>query len=51
MDIHPFEAGMTKVTAARGRLDAQQRSDGQWLSTKKAVEAYKESRHHGKRRD
>ena len=40
-----------RAAAKRGRLDAQQRSDGQWLSTKKAVEAYKESRHHGKRRD
>lgn len=51
MDIHPFEAGMMKVTAARGRLDAQQRSDGQWLSTRKAVEKYKKSRdRRGRRR-
>ncbi|MFZ1410422.1 MAG: Fic family protein [Micropruina sp.] len=33
-----------RAAAARGRLDAQQRSDGQWLSTRKAVEKYKESR-------
>lgn len=40
-----------RAAAKRGRLDAQQRSDGQWLSTRKAVEAYKKSRHHGKRRE
>lgn len=33
-----------RAAAARGRLDAQQRSDGQWLSTRKAVEKYKKSR-------
>ena len=36
-----------RAAARRGRLDAQQRSDGQWLSTRKAVEAYKKSRQRG----
>jgi hypothetical protein len=33
-----------RAAAVRGRLEAQQRSDGQWLSTRKAVEKYKRSR-------
>jgi hypothetical protein len=33
-----------RAAASRGRLDAQQRSDGQWLSTRKAVDKYKKSR-------
>ena len=33
-----------RAAAVRGRLEAQQRSDGQWLSTRKAVEKYKKSR-------
>lgn len=36
-----------RAAATRGRLDAQQRGDGQWLSSRKAVEAYKKSRHQG----
>lgn len=32
--------------AARGRLDAQQRADGIWLSSRRAVEDYKQSRLH-----
>ena len=33
-----------RAAAVRGRLEAEQRSDGTWLSTRKAVEAYKDSR-------
>lgn len=33
-----------RAAAQRGRLEAHQRSDGQWLSTRKAVDAYKRSR-------
>jgi hypothetical protein len=33
-----------RAAAVRGRLDAQQRGDGTWLSTRKAVETYKKSR-------
>jgi hypothetical protein len=33
-----------RAAATRGRLQAQQRSDGQWLSTRKAVAQYKDSR-------
>lgn len=39
-----------RAAAQRGRLDAHQRSDGQWLSSRKAVETYKESRRRGARR-
>lgn len=39
-----------RAAAQRGRLEAHQRSDGQWLSTKKAVEAYKKSRRPGRPR-
>jgi Fic family protein len=39
-----------RAAARRGRLDARQRSDGQWLSTRKAVDAYKRSRHRGVQR-
>jgi hypothetical protein len=39
-----------RAAAQRGRLDAHQRSDGQWLSTRKAVNEYKKSRHPGARR-
>jgi len=38
-----------RAAAQRGRLDAFQRSDGQWLSSRKAVDTYKESRHRGAR--
>jgi Fic family protein len=38
-----------RAAARRGRLDAFQRSDGQWLSTRKAVETYKKSRRPGRR--
>jgi hypothetical protein len=34
-----------RAAAQRGRLDAYQGSDGQWLSTRQAVTAYKKSRH------
>lgn len=40
-----------RAAARRGRLEAQQRSDGQWLSTRKAVDAYKRSRRPGARVD
>lgn len=33
-----------RQAANRGRLDAQQRSDGVWLSTRRAVDNYKKSR-------
>jgi Fic family protein len=33
-----------RAAAVRGRLQAEQRSDGTWLSTRKAVETYKKSR-------
>ena len=33
-----------RAAAVRGRLEAEQRSDGTWLSTRKAVETYKRSR-------
>lgn len=33
-----------RAAATRGRLEAQQRSDGTWLSTRKAVDTYKRSR-------
>jgi Fic/DOC family len=33
-----------RAAAVRGRLEAEQRSDGTWLSTRKAVETYKSSR-------
>ncbi len=33
-----------RAAATRGRLEAEQRSDGTWLSTRRAVEAYKKSR-------
>jgi Fic/DOC family len=33
-----------RAAAVRGRLEAEQRSDGTWLTTRKAVEAYKRSR-------
>ena len=33
-----------RAAARRGRLEATQRSDGQWLSTRRAVEQYMESR-------
>lgn len=36
-----------RAAAQRGRLDAFQRSDGQWLSSRKAVDSYKKSRHRG----
>ena len=39
-----------RAVAQRGRLDAHQRSDGQWLSTRKAVNEYKKSRRPGVRR-
>lgn len=39
-----------RAAAQRGRLEARQRSDGQWLSTRKAVDAYKKSRPPGARR-
>ncbi|SHI99596.1 Fic family protein [Tessaracoccus bendigoensis DSM 12906] len=39
-----------RAAAQRGRLDAHQRSDGQWLSTRKAVDTYKESRNRRGRR-
>ena len=39
-----------RAAAQRGRLDAHQRSDGQWLSTRKAVNEYKKSRRPGVRR-
>lgn len=37
-----------RTAARRGRLDAHQSSDGQWLSTPKAVEQYKKSRRQGR---
>ena len=38
-----------RAAARRGRLDAQQDAQGQWLSTKRGVEKYKRSRrHHGR---
>ena len=37
-----------RTAARRGRLDAHQSSDGQWLSTRKAVEEYKKSRRQGR---
>lgn len=39
-----------RAAAQRGRLDANQRGDGQWLSTRKAVDEYKTSRRQGMRR-
>ena len=39
-----------RAAAQRGRLDAHQRSDGQWLSTRKGVNEYKKSRRPGARR-
>lgn len=39
-----------RAAAQRGRLEAHQGGDGQWLSTRKAVTAYKKSRHQGARR-
>ena len=39
-----------RAAAQRGRLDAHQRSDGRWLSTRKAVNEYKKSRRPGVRR-
>lgn len=39
-----------RAAAQRGRLDAHQRGDGQWLSSRKAVEAYKKSRRRGRPR-
>ena len=39
-----------RAAAQRGRLHAHQRSDGQWLSTRKAVNEYKKSRRPGARR-
>ena len=39
-----------RAAAQRERLEAYQRSDGQWLSSRKAVEAYKKSRRRGARR-
>ncbi|BEH01088.1 MAG: Fic family protein [Propionicimonas sp.] len=47
---HDLSLVALRAAAKRGRLDAHQRSDGQWLSTRKAVEAYKKSRHPGARR-
>jgi len=38
-----------RAAAQRGRLDAFQRSDGQWLSSRKAVDTYKKSRRQGAR--
>ena len=38
-----------RAAAQRGRLDAFQRSDGQWLSSRKAVDSYKKSRRQGSR--
>lgn len=38
-----------RAAAQRGRLDAFQRSDGQWLSSRKAVDSYKKSRRRGSR--
>lgn len=38
-----------RAAARRGRLDAHQRGDGQWLSSRKAVNAYKKSRRPGRR--
>jgi Fic/DOC family len=38
-----------RAAAQRGRLDAFQRSDGQWLSSRKAVDSYKKSRRQGAR--
>lgn len=38
-----------RAAAQRGRLDAFQRSDGQWLSSRKAVDSYKRSRRPGAR--
>jgi Fic/DOC family len=39
-----------RAAAQRGRLDAHQRADGQWLSSRKAVDTYKKSRRRGVRR-
>ena len=39
-----------RAAAQRGRLEAHQGSDGQWLSTRKAVTTYKKSRRQGARR-
>jgi hypothetical protein len=40
-----------RAAARRGRLDAEQDAQGQWLSTRRAVEEYKRSRqHHGRNR-
>ncbi len=38
-----------RAAAQRGRLEAHQRSDGQWLSSRRAVDTYKESRRQGAR--
>jgi len=39
-----------RAAAQRERLEAYQRSDGQWLSSRKAVDTYKKSRRKGVRR-
>lgn len=38
-----------RLAASKGRLDAEKRSDGQWLSSRAAVETYKASRKHAGR--
>ena len=45
-----FSLVALRAAAQRGRLDAHQRSDGQWLSTLKAVTEWKKSRQPGARR-
>ena len=45
-----FSLVALRAAAQRGRLDAHQRSDGQWLSTRKAASEYKKSRHPRARR-
>ena len=45
-----FTLAALRAAARRGRLDASQSPDGLWLSSRTAVEAYKESRQHAGRR-
>lgn len=46
-----FSLVALRAAARRGRLDALQQSDGQWLSSRKAVETYRRSRRVLRRQD
>ena len=48
--FHTATRDALRAAAQRGRLEAHQGSDGQWLSTRKAVTRYKKSRRQGARR-